>query len=353
MNSCRKIFDDLLKKENLSSKAEHAGLWLDKFLTTQQESANSNEQPKTRLVNEVGTISQPEIYTKFYQRWKQTLEQISDVQTGKATVQGRMAVGLGTESVLETSIKLYHTYGVPYIPASALKGVTASYARDYLQGWEKTSPNYATVFGTSADDQNNEEAAGFVTFYDALYVPDSGINKQALHADVITVHHQDYYQDKNLAPADWDSTTPISFLTATGEYLIALSGPEDWVSLTFDILKEALKELGVGAKTSSGYGRMKLEIPERKISVEDYPIAVLEKKEINIEDHPMVIEINNIPDNNFAGEIGTKIKKWEDITEPNKKLKVAEVILKKANKINEKKFKDKLWYQTLKNYCNK
>lgn len=344
MNSCRNVFVNLDK-----SIANHAGLWLDKFLTTQQESTNNNEQPKTRLVNEVGTISQPEIYTKFYQRWKQTLEQISDVQTGKATVQGRMAVGLGTESVLETSIKLHHTYGVPYIPASALKGVTASYARDYLQGWEKTSPNYAIVFGTSADDQNNEEAAGFVTFYDALYVPDSGINKQALHADVITVHHQDYYQDKNLAPADWDSTTPISFLTATGEYLIALSGPEDWVSLTFDILKEALKELGVGAKTSSGYGRMELEIPERKISVENQSVGVLEKKETKIED-PMIMAINNLPNNRFAGEIGNYINKWETISEPSQKLKVAEVIIKRADEVDKKKFKDKSWYEKFKNY---
>jgi len=344
MNSCRNVFVNLDK-----SIANHAGLWLDKFLTTQQESTNNNEQPKTRLVNEVGTISQPEIYTKFYQRWKQTLEQISDVQTGKATVQGRMAVGLGTESVLETSIKLHHTYGVPYIPASALKGVTASYARDYLQGWEKTSPNYAIVFGTSADDQNNEEAAGFVTFYDALYVPDSGINKQALHADVITVHHQDYYQDKNLAPADWDSTTPISFLTATGEYLIALSGPEDWVSLTFDILKEALKELGVGAKTSSGYGRMELEIPERKISVENQSVGVLEKKETKIED-PMIMAINNLPNNRFAGEIGNYINKWETISEPSQKLKVAEVIIKRADEVDKKKFKDKHWYEKFKNY---
>ncbi|MBN8725319.1 MAG: type III-B CRISPR module RAMP protein Cmr6 [Acidobacteria bacterium] len=345
MSSRRNVFVNLDKPI-----ANHAGLWLDKFLTTQQESTNNNEQPKTRLVNEVGTIAQPEIYTKFYQRWKQTLEQISDVQTGKATVQGRMAVGLGTESVLETSIKLYHTYGVPYIPASALKGVAASYARDYLHGWEQTSSNYVTVFGTSTDEKNDiKEAAGFVTFYDALYVPDSGINKQALHADVITVHHQDYYQDKNLAPADWDSTTPISFLTATGEYLIALSGPEDWVSLTFDILKEALKELGVGAKTSSGYGRMELEIPERKISVENQSVAVLEKKETKIED-PMIMAINNLPNNRFAGEIGNYIKKWEDITEPSQKLKVAEVIIKRADEVDKKKFKDKSWYEKFKNY---
>lgn len=332
------------------SIAEHAGLWLDKFLTTQQESTNNAEQPKTKLVNDVATIPQPEIYKKFYQRWKQTLEQILDVQMGEAKVLGRMAVGLGIESVLETSIKLHHTYGVPYIPASALKGVAASYARDYLQGWEKTSFNYITVFGTSKDDKNTiEEAAGFVTFYDALYIPDSE-NKQALHADVITVHHQDYYQDKNIAPADWDSTTPISFLTATGEYLIALSGPEDWVSLTFQILEQALIKLGVGAKTSSGYGRIELKIDEKSRLKENQPNNILQKVENKEENHPMIVAINSLPNNRFAGEIGNYINKWEAITEPNQKLKVAEVILKRADEVNKKSFKDKSWYQKLKNY---
>ncbi|MEO0253780.1 MAG: type III-B CRISPR module RAMP protein Cmr6, partial [candidate division WOR-3 bacterium] len=38
-------------------------------------------------------------------------------------VQSRLIVGLGSSHVLETSITLHHIYGVPYIPASALKGV--------------------------------------------------------------------------------------------------------------------------------------------------------------------------------------------------------------------------------------
>jgi CRISPR/Cas system CMR subunit Cmr6 (Cas7 group RAMP superfamily) len=36
-----------------------------------------------------------------------------------------------------------------------------------------------------------------------------------------------------------------------------LAGPDDWIEPTFKLLKLALSEEGIGAKTSSGYGRMK------------------------------------------------------------------------------------------------
>ncbi|KAF0250465.1 MAG: hypothetical protein FD167_137 [bacterium] len=41
--------------------------------------------------------------------------------------------------------------------------------------------------------------------------------------------------------------------------LLALSGPPDWVDTAFKILDLALKEMGVGAKTSSGYGLMEAQ----------------------------------------------------------------------------------------------
>jgi CRISPR-associated protein Cmr6 len=79
------------------------------------------------------------------------------------------------------------------------------------------------------------------------------------------VHHPAYYSGKNVElvpPADWDEPTPVPFLSATGSYLIALSAPkgcEEWRQAAFDILKLALAEEGVGAKTSSGYGRMTIQ----------------------------------------------------------------------------------------------
>ena len=52
---------------------------------------------------------------------------LSDIKSFKLATDWRMALGLGNESVYETSITLHHIYGIPYIPASAIKGVVRSW----------------------------------------------------------------------------------------------------------------------------------------------------------------------------------------------------------------------------------
>lgn len=231
----------------------HAGLWLDKFIGEDQ----GNDKAKQGLVEQVSATREPDAYAAFFARWRDALQSLTpETQNGvvtlrEAEVVGRMAVGLGAEGVLETAISLHRTYGVPVIPGSALKGLASSFAHKRLgEEWEKGSDAHTTVFG-------NTVQAGYVTFFDALYVPGSGFQRKALWPDVITVHHPNYYQG-NEPPADWDSPTPVPFLSATGRYLLALAGPAVWVKAAFDILALALKEEGVGAKTSSGYGRMTL-----------------------------------------------------------------------------------------------
>lgn len=249
----------------------HPGLWLDKFICNQGEQARCADErddpkkrlPKTRLVEEVAEIPAWQDYQRFFDRWQESLADCK-AQLGEAQTLGRMVVGLGGEAVLETAITLHRTYGVPYISGSALKGLAASYARQRLGGewWKDKKPTraYEIIFGKTED-------AGYVTFHDALYVPGSGHNAgngpRALYTDVLTVHHPAYYQGKDAAPADWDSPTPVSLLAATGKYLIALAaepGWEKWRDAAFEILKQALAEDGIGAKTSSGYGRMELRI---------------------------------------------------------------------------------------------
>ncbi|MBI5962257.1 MAG: type III-B CRISPR module RAMP protein Cmr6 [Chloroflexi bacterium] len=237
---------DILQKITFGNTA-HAGLWLDKF-----HDAAQNNDAKRSLVEQVSKINSSP-YPAFFKRWQHSLEQ-AGAKIRSAEVQGRLAINLGTEAVLETSIALHHTYGVPYIPGSALKGLAAHYAVNHLvkADWGMESDAHKILFGDAMN-------AGYVIFFDALYVPDSGINRQALLPDVITVHHPQYYQAGQMPPSDWDSPTPIPFLSATGKYLIALKGPGSWVKKAFDILKFALEEDGIGAKTSSGYGKMKLE----------------------------------------------------------------------------------------------
>ncbi len=83
-----------------------------------------------------------------------------------------------------------------------------------------------------------------VTFFDAMPLP----NKNKLFPDVITVHHEDYYQIGADPPADWDNPNPVPFLSANGRYLIGLAGPEEWVNAAFSILAYSLETVGVGSK---------------------------------------------------------------------------------------------------------
>lgn len=244
---------EVLPEEQRREKETHAGLWFDKYIV---EQIRDNTDSRRDLIAEVSSLPTPIAYEMFYERWLKILDECS-AKTRQASVQGRMVVGLGGESVLETSICLHRTYGVPYIPGSALKGLAANYARSKRVGndWAKDGTAYKTVFGDTDD-------AGYITFFDALYIPDTGYNGQVLYPDIITVHHQKYYQNTGAAPTDSDNPIPVPFLSATGTYLIALAAPDiqqadAWIKATFDILEEALKTLGIGAKTSSGYGRMK------------------------------------------------------------------------------------------------
>lgn len=346
-----------LSKEKLATtKPSHPGLWLDKYMERQLrkgESIGKNQRtPTQQLVDSVASINVPaNIYIQFYERWKQALKQ-NGAQTRIATVRGRMIVGLGAESVLETSVALHRTYGVPYIPGSALKGLAAAHAHQRLKNpkWRKGGEAYQVLFGDTT-------TAGYITFYDALYVvPDSQRISSPLSADVITVHHPKYYQGSGQPPADWDSPTPIPFLSATGQYLIALAGPtQDWIDRAFGILQLALGVMGIGAKTSSGYGRLHFEAPELEAAevaqANATPVALPvtpEQARVN----SMVQQVQQLRSSDVAGQIPNHAERWAklDVAE-SLKLELARAILTKVHEAGrEKASLEKAWYQQIKAY---
>lgn len=248
----------------------NAGLWLDRYLPTQSTksadantSSNSLTEHFANVANIANQMHSSKLYRAFFTRWVNTLKAIPDICLLKATVLGRMVVGLGAKSVLENSIALQRSYGMPYIPGSGLKGLASSFAHQRLgqtsagdspkpNGWAKGGDLHKELFGTT-------ELSGCVSFYDALYIPNSAKEHDGpLHSDVITVHHPKYYQGNSTPPADWDSPDIISFVSATGSYLVALSGDPNWCNAARNLLANGLTHMGIGAKTSSGYGRMKL-----------------------------------------------------------------------------------------------
>jgi len=328
----------------------HTGLWLDKFLEEQTE--QSGENTYTAHFENAMAIPIAPAYEHFFKHWEGTLK-AAGTRTATAKTLGRLVVGLGAESVLENAITLHRTYGVPVIPGSALKGLAAAYARNRLEhgDWRKDGEAYKTLFGDTS-------SAGYVTFFDALYVPGSAKNDKPLALDVVTVHHPDYYRGEDSPPADWDGPNPVPFVSIRGDvkFLVALDGPENWVEAAFQILGKALAEEGIGAKTNSGYGRMALDYLSQ------------EEKADAVDSAPEVRQFGERLQGmrNVAGEIFNVYEDWQRLEASiDVKRRIAQMILEKveaaklpqkwkkqAKERPEKARRNFEWYETLVAYVN-
>ena len=231
----------------------------------------------------------------------------------------RLVCGL-SGGIYETNITLHHVYGVPYIPASSIKGVVRSWVitkvfgenapvdeKDYkMVNAEyralKTNRLFCELFGAPESiervvfevnkpkERNNnyvkekdksaigKESQGKVVFFEGLPVV-----PPQLMPDVINVHYQDWYKPEGYsAPTDFQKTNPVVFLTVASESRfqtavgskdgnkkisswggwqelakpVGLNEDSTLIELAKKWLDLALSEHGIGAKTAVGYGYM-------------------------------------------------------------------------------------------------
>lgn len=186
----------------------------------------------------------------------------------------RLVIGLGASHPQETSMTLHNIYGIPYIPGSAVKGITRHWAvlkfaeryakqndKSFEKSVEEISENLENgnkieleVNGVKFEELieifGTQKKQGKVIFMDAY--PVGEIN---LKIDIMNPHYQDYYSE-NKPPADWQNPNPIKFLTVekTKFQFYLISRKPTLLDKAEEILKESLKEYGIGAKTSLGYG---------------------------------------------------------------------------------------------------
>lgn len=226
----------------------------------------------------------------------------------------RLVLGFGAEHVLETNLCLHRIYGFPIIPASSVKGITRARAfweiaenlgvptvstdeatrrkaakvmtplqlldrllaagdarqqreiltqlqRDPLgacvavlqaldsTGWLAMAAGFYQAFGTT-------EYQGQVIFFDAYPT-----RAPTLAVDVLNPHYGRYYRGET-APADYLDPVPTYFLTIdkgspfqftlASKYATLATTAKKWLS-------EALVDLGIGGKTSAGYGFMEVK----------------------------------------------------------------------------------------------
>ncbi len=249
-----------------------------------------------------------DLYSKFFRNLNELFNS-TKAETFTLRTKSRLVVGLGDESVYETSIRLHRNYGVPYIPGSALKGVAKHYAILNLanqllknsgdKDFFKLAKAVQEVLETAAKDENDERAVGrvvrekldisdvtrvideiktlrkifgtqkregLIIFFDAFPTYDcikrrTESKEPILELDIMNPHYQPYYQQGE-APGDWHSPNPIFFFTVPAgiEFQFAVAARDregkELIEKVRDLLIDTLNNFGVGAKTSLGYGKL-------------------------------------------------------------------------------------------------
>ncbi len=300
---------------------DHLGLAYDAWAPTEVADGKVSDDSRRPWLEKLAELAVSPDYARSFERWKASFSATGD-RLAELTLASRLLIGHGNASAIDVGLTVHHTWGVPVIPGSALKGLVAHYV-DAIYGptdaskkpWEQQGDErvradyqgvtwnhrriergpgvvYRALFGApdAREDATMREngfeagaAAGLVTFHDALYIPGSLADNKPFSADVLTVHQKGYYDSSGQsAPNDYDSPNPVAFLTVRPKcrLLLALSGPSEWTELAAQLLADALKNWGVGGKTAAGYGIGTVgawKAPEPRRSKAEQAIADLEK----------------------------------------------------------------------------
>lgn len=280
---------------NKSQQCSNLRLLLDKYaprdVVNKNEALDSRKDTKANWLRDIVSFHKGnEVLAKAaYHRWYSYTSALQAIHFSE-TIDWRMVVGLGGNSILETDITLQHLYGTPMIPGSALKGLARSYAATedkevYIKKGEKLvpserldcdHPDIQRIFGS-------QDQAGSVIFFDA--VPKA--SKARFELDIMNPHYPKYYQGEE-PPANNQNPVPIPFLTiARTPFLFALAlrqpnekEQEKDLERALKWLREALERYGVGGKTSAGYGyfrgfELQPPLPESAYTAqEDVPLPL-------------------------------------------------------------------------------
>lgn len=251
------------------ARSAHAGLLLTRGLPVWEDKEKAE---KAGLINTMVAIKPCSLYEKAFSRWQAVTSDAARFGSLMASIEGRMMIGLSTGGAMETGVTTHHTYGMPMIPGSSIKGAVRAYAHSIGIPAEYQ----AVLFGADeelAKEPGVAEGAGCLVWHDAWWIPEPSVNPFV--GEVVTVHHQEYYAGKGEA-TDFDSPVPNQQLAVQGSFYFVVEGMPDWASLAQRLLRETLSQQGIGAKRAAGYGFL----GENKVLAEKQAKKIKEAAEV-------------------------------------------------------------------------
>lgn len=194
------------------------------------------------------------------------------------TLEAPFVTGMGNSHPVDNGFTWHTTLGVPYLPASSVKGILRTVFETHLEGENFTDEDKRALlfalFGSTTKNTQSEhfasQAGGLICF-DAL--PTQQVN---MGLNIMTPHAGKWYeQGKDIqsikespsaVPADWHDPIPVIYLVAKtpSTFLFSLAvrpspNPlnQELLNYAMSMLEFTLSHYGAGAKTSLGHGHMK------------------------------------------------------------------------------------------------
>lgn len=256
----------------------HPGLLIQRGYPEFDNQPEAGKQRKTGHIERICRLGTSDFYTRAFQRWRTLTSDKLRFHALELDLDTRLYVGLTAGGMLETGCAISHSYGMPYIPGSSVKGIVNAYVRAGVFGTDQAEVCDA-LFGCEPTEQCPQGLAGAIAFHDAWWVPGSA--EFPLVQEVVTSHHPDYYGSDGATPAtDLDSPIPNAQIAVRGRFLFVLEGIAAWLPLGAEMLTASLTNAGIGAKTRTGYGYFR--VPEagsaQRCPWVDETIARLTKK---------------------------------------------------------------------------
>jgi len=190
-------------------------------------------------------------------------------------LEGRLAINLADSLIQNAGICLDRLFGLPFIPGSAVKGVSRHAALEELQSAKgetqaKLFEGFRAVFGTSDNDFAHSEMRPFRPLLAGRsenqkgaisFLPAYPINDARIVVDLTNVHYPDYYRSGRTEDLSNERPQPNPFPAveagAQFAFCLVLNGIAENAELLTHAkrwLEAALTIRGLGAKTASGYG---------------------------------------------------------------------------------------------------
>ena len=173
-----------------------------------------------------------------------------------ATLSARLMVNMAGGVIENAGLCLDRHFGMPYIPGTALKGIALRAAIE--EKGSDRDPEIVKVFGEQHVDKKTPARKGKVSFLAAY-----PMGTTAIELDIITCHHARYYREERgyEHALDNEEPNPVKFpaVAAGAQFrfvVVGVSRDTDaaLVQQAAEWLRKGVTEIGVGAKTSAGYG---------------------------------------------------------------------------------------------------